>query len=159
SLDWNSLQDTVARLADSASDAISARVNKAFEGKDAVAMFDMARSLVPSVSIPSTHQMSQTFDRISDAVQDLLEKTAIRDRCCDADFEGSQWQFARIIGTKARMALVQQGICPPYCIMPSHKNIEWQCRLNQYLAETFRQQKLVNGAQSLFAMKPVWVAD
>ncbi|KAF2248992.1 hypothetical protein BU26DRAFT_426918 [Trematosphaeria pertusa] len=159
SLDWATLKHHVSDLADTATEELNARLNRAFEGRDAVEMGNKVVDCIPSVSLPSIHQISQAVDALSDAVQNLMERNPPQSTFVEEDLQGSQWLFARLMGEKARWALVRQGICAEWQMLPGRDNLEWQMELNQALARVFVEGKHEYRLSQLLEMEPLWIGD
>jgi hypothetical protein len=72
-IDAAELRSKLRALAETASDELSARVNKACEGKDVPAMQDKVLRMCPSVSMPSMRQVDKMVDNVCDKVEILVE--------------------------------------------------------------------------------------
>jgi hypothetical protein len=71
-IDAAELRLKLRALAEAASDELSARVNKACEGKDVPAMHDKVVRMCPSVSLPSMRQVDKMVDNVCDKVETLV---------------------------------------------------------------------------------------
>ncbi|KAF2875542.1 hypothetical protein BDV95DRAFT_484651 [Massariosphaeria phaeospora] len=157
SLDWGTLKGKLEDLKDRASYEVGDRLNRAFEGHDAVELGNKVVDLLPSVSLPNSHQIGKAMDSLGDAIQGFMERNPPQSHSEDINAQVTEWQFARSMGGKARRALVSQGICKPFQIVPTQRNSQWQMALNQALATLFHCMQ--NNPGQLTDMKPLWIGD
>jgi hypothetical protein len=72
-IDASELRLKLYALAETASDELFARLNKACEGKDVPAMHDKVVKMFPSMALPSMREVDKILDDLCDRVQSLLE--------------------------------------------------------------------------------------
>jgi hypothetical protein len=133
---------------------------------------------LPSIRLPSAHELSGMYDKLADTVQVLLERSPPQTRYGhDEEIQGAQWLFASRMGEKVRRSLVEQGVCKRWEVVPTRNNLEWQTALNQALVSVLEQLNPLpsadgsaqnhmfryNGTEipfrQLMDMEPTWVAD
>ncbi|KAH7082128.1 hypothetical protein FB567DRAFT_571048 [Paraphoma chrysanthemicola] len=158
SLSWHSLRNTVSHAAESASDTFHDRLNNAFQGHDVPAMHDRVMALVTNVSMPSLRDVSRSFDHVTDGLVEMRESNE-HGSFVDEELVSDHFSFARHIGTKAKRALVKQGICREWEIEYSKAGREWQARLDGALVDLFKKEKKYFCIEQLFGMNTIWVAD
>jgi hypothetical protein len=176
-LNWGVVKRAVSGWAEEAFFEVEARINRAFEDRDVCEMGHRVTDFMPTVSLPTTSQLSQKFDTLSDDIQALLERVAPETNLEDEVLQGMQWVFARKMGEKVRHSLVKQGICKEWQVMLSQETLQWQIQLNQAMVRYFEQPQL--GAYThadfeaqlffgnregfsfsrLMDLEPVWIAD
>ena len=150
-----------------ATQAVNSSVNRAFQGTDVPEMGYKVANLVPSISVPTMHRIEKAVDTVGDVLGDAVENLDPRGKKRKRDpiepmhpnMQGSRWMFARLMGEKARTALIEQGVCKPYQLITGRRGLNWQHQLNQQLAEYYEVAKDEYRLHSLLEMKPVWVGD
>lgn len=133
SLEWKSVRGKVNEIKDVVSQEVSSKLNAAFEGRDAPEMLNFLNSKLPNLNMPTRNDFDRAVDILGDAVQKLLEQFPVKTALSGTESEGSQWQFAWVMGRKARQALVRQTICDERYVFPQRENMAWQVALNQAL--------------------------
>lgn len=157
--DWNKAARKARILGEVVVDSVNDRVNQAMQGWDATAILHKAQHLVPNVSLPTKQHTEKILDGITDTVQQILIRKPHGEPFTDEEFEGVQWVFSRIMGKKAKTALLGQQICSPWQVMVSRKNMYWQMQLVQALADLYELVKDEYCLQELIGMTPTWVGD
>jgi hypothetical protein len=114
--------------------------------------------LVPSVSMPTMRQVSQSFDVLTDKAQAVMQRRR-SEEFVDEELPRDDLWFARHLGAKARRALVQQGICREWQIVAMRETVKWQVQLDEALSHFFREQNGKFSVIELFGMMPVWKGD
>ncbi|KAF2738703.1 hypothetical protein EJ04DRAFT_560383 [Polyplosphaeria fusca] len=147
----------IVTIKETTCNAIAAKLEKALEGHDAVQMFNKTAALVPAVRIPSQHTVDRMVDRIADDMQDLFVRKPSTRSYRMRELEGAEFEFARIMGKKARDAIVHQGICKPYQVMPCNANLREQHHLNLCLAHTYENLRELHTFMEMLELKPVWI--
>jgi hypothetical protein len=71
-IDASELRLRLTALAESVSDELAARLNKACEGKDVPAMHDKVMKMFPSLSIPSMREVDKMVDDLCDRMESLV---------------------------------------------------------------------------------------
>jgi len=155
-LQWPQVRQKLTKAAESASEGFQERLNRAFEGSDVPAMHDKAMSYVPSLSIPTLHQVSQSVDALTDRAHAVLPQRRRPSIFADEEMPGDHLVFAHQMSQKARRALVKQGICKPWQIDATRATVQWQDQLNGKLSLLFRNEKANFGVEQLFQMSPIW---
>jgi hypothetical protein len=155
-LTWPYLRNKLVDAADNVAESLQDSVNRAFEGQDLPAMHDKALKMVPSISMPTSMQIGRSMDAISDSVMSFTKLIRSETRFLDEDLLGDHLSFAHHMGMKARKALINQGICHKWQVMPSRETIEWQRELDTALARLFMTEKASFTVAQLFAMTPIW---
>ncbi|KAF1938569.1 hypothetical protein EJ02DRAFT_514434 [Clathrospora elynae] len=126
------LSSKLHELAESTSEDISTRINRACESQDVSALHDCIMNMFPSVSMPNVRQLDQVLN---------------------------SWAFARLMGVKALRIAVRQRIYWDWQVTPSQLNSRWQFQLSNALSATFEREKVSFGIAELFEMSPLWTAD
>jgi hypothetical protein len=177
-LRWPRVKHTLNHLASEATFSLEASLNRALAGYDICETAGKVTDAILTISLPSTREVSQMFDRLADAVQALLERAPPQTQYrYDEEIQGAQWLFAQRMGAKVRRSLVEQGICKPSEVVPTRRNLDWQAALNQELVSVLEQLHPLPSADAgvqnrmfrfhraefsfrqLMEMKPVWVGD
>ncbi|KAF2125774.1 hypothetical protein P153DRAFT_252540, partial [Dothidotthia symphoricarpi CBS 119687] len=158
-LDVAALRSRLEDIADTASEDLTARLNRAFEGRDLIEMHHRVVGCVPAARMPETRHVSRVVDAVSDAAQDLAVRERVSSAYLGTELQGDKWAFARIMSLSARRALVRCGICWEWQVAHSRQNLGWQGELYSSLADVFTREKMYKGVAHLFEMKPVWTAD
>jgi hypothetical protein len=158
SIDWPEVRNSITSTLDSAADTLSDRLNHAFQGHDLPALHDKVLNLMPSVSMPTMHQISRGVDDLADGVQAILRRQKSAE-FLDEELTGDHFAFARCMGGKARRDLVAKGICREWQVAATRETLQWQIRLDEALMRVFRNEKEAFSVAQLFGMTPVWKGD
>jgi hypothetical protein len=79
-VDYTALCTKLRLLADETTDEVSARVNRAFEGRDVPAMHDKVLSILPSVSMPNIRDLERAVDAGCEWGVEVLDRRRTRSR-------------------------------------------------------------------------------
>jgi hypothetical protein len=158
-LKWPHVRSKISYAAEIASDILQDRLNHAFDGHDLPAIHDKILNLVPSVSLPTTIQVIRSMDAISDSAVAFIKRSRSDAALLDEEVVSDHLAFAHHMGLKARKALVRQGICHEWQILPTRPTITWQAQLDAALSRLFTAEKSAFSVSWLFSMKPVWTGD
>jgi hypothetical protein len=159
SLHLNNAAKKIKELGELFADSLNDRMNQAMQGRDATAILHKAQNLVPTVSLPTKQHAEKLLDEITDTVQQMLTKEGHESPFTNEDFEGAQWEFSRVMGRKAKEALLNQQICFPWQVVASRTNIHWQISLVQALADLYELVKGEYYIRELIEMTPAWIGD
>lgn len=121
-------------------------------------MHDKVARLIPKVHIPTMRQVSRSMDSLSDRAQSFVDHHRSV-RFVTEELSGHHLVFAAHMGPRARRALVKQGVCKEWQVMPARSTTAWQARLDAALARTFTAEKKDFSVSQLFAMEPIWYLD
>lgn len=158
-LKWPHVRSKISNAAEIASDILQDCLNHAFDGHDLPAVHDKILNLVPSVSLPTTIQVIRSMDAISDSAVALIKRSRSDAALLDEEVVSDHLAFAHHMGLEARKALVRQGICHEWQILPTRPTITWQAQLDAALSRLFTAEKSTFSVSRLFSMKPVWTGD
>ncbi|KAH3947567.1 hypothetical protein HBI56_187000 [Parastagonospora nodorum] len=156
---WPQVRQKLTNAAEAASEGFQERLNRAFEGSDVPAMHDKAMSYVPSLSIPTLHQVSQSVDALTDKAHAVLPQRRHSNAFTDEELAGDHLAFAYQMSQKARRALVKQGICKSWQTDATRATVQWYDQLNAKLFQLFSNEKVNFGVKQLFQMSPIWTGD
>ncbi|EAT80852.1 hypothetical protein SNOG_11808 [Parastagonospora nodorum SN15] len=156
---WPQVRQKLTNAAEAASECFQERLNRAFEGSDVPAMHDKAMSYVPSLSIPTLHQVSQSVDALTDKAHAVLPQRRHSNAFTDEELAGDHLAFAYQMSQKARRALVKQGICKSWQTDATRATVQWYDQLDAKLSQLFSNEKVNFGVKQLFQMSPIWTGD
>ncbi|KAF2791018.1 hypothetical protein K505DRAFT_249909 [Melanomma pulvis-pyrius CBS 109.77] len=162
SVGWRAVKDGIGSLKNDATDSINERVNRVFQGTDVPELGNKVVDMMPVVKIPSMTQIDRVVDTLGDtSCPGSPEKRSLShpDPHSHSELQGSQWQFAFVMGKEARHALVKQRICRLWQTAPSQSGPSWQDALVKALVSFYVGAKTTHTLDSLLDMKPVWIGD
>lgn len=159
SADWHALCNRLLDFADSASESVNDHLNRIFEGQDIPAMHYRIVDTIPSITLPSMRRLELAADTLTDAVLSSVKRSRPDNHFQDQILQGDEWAFARIMGGKARGALVKQKICKEWQVTTTSITLRLHTQLHAALATLFNSEKEISGVAKLYEMTPNWVAD
>ncbi|KAF2712879.1 hypothetical protein K504DRAFT_370065 [Pleomassaria siparia CBS 279.74] len=161
---WKSVTGTIGSFKETMMDGLRNGVNQAFQGTDVPEMHNKMIDLIPLVSAPSMRQLGKAVDNLGDAFRDIdvvcpLRKRETEEYHLASNMQGAKWTYARLMGEKARMALVQQRICGTADIIPGRGILDWTECLNKALVILHEKEEDNYKFSKMLDMAPVWVPD
>jgi hypothetical protein len=156
-LSWPNLCNALASATESASDSLQDTLNRTFEGHDVPAIHDRVMSLMPSISLTSLRQVSQSMDSLTDKVQTAIQRRNSM-AFIEEEMAGDHLAFAYRMGAAARCALVTQGVCKAWQI-ESRESVKWRVELDAALSSLFKAKKDNFSIEQWFSMKLIWSGD
>jgi hypothetical protein len=152
-------------MKDEAADSVSDHLSQACLGLDVPEIGNTVVDMIPTVRLPHKRDFYKNLDTLTDKVQDFSMRkgrTEVSSMGSPAKITfsravgGSQWQFAREMGQKARDALVNQGICLKFQALPGRSSSSWQDALNKALVNFWQDPEYGYTLEKLLEMKPYW---
>lgn len=171
-LHWGVLKSKLEDTKQVATEEFNTQLNRAFAGKDPVGF---GNHIIKR--LPTARRMERALDTVADTIQNLVKPVMSKSSSARDELPCCQWLFAHKMSRMARRALVKQGICAEWQVIPSQANQEWYNRLNKALVSTYQelecigvpdlsnQSKLFDECKKsvqesqLMEMKPVWFLD